>query len=38
MGPGWLSRELLDAAGAALRELLAEPAPAARSADSAPLT
>jgi ADP-dependent NAD(P)H-hydrate dehydratase len=41
MGPGWLSRELLDAAGAALRDLLAEPAPAkppARSADSAPLT
>jgi NAD(P)H-hydrate repair Nnr-like enzyme with NAD(P)H-hydrate dehydratase domain len=40
-GPGWLSRELLDAAGAALRDLLAEPAPAkppARFADSGPLT
>jgi Carbohydrate kinase len=40
-GPGWLSRELLDAAGAALRDLLAEPAPArppARVADSGPLT
>lgn len=40
-GPGWLSRELLDAAGAALRDLIAEPAPAepaARFADSGPLT
>jgi hydroxyethylthiazole kinase-like uncharacterized protein yjeF len=35
VGPGWLSRELLDAAGDVLRDLLAEPAsakPAARSA------
>ena len=40
-GPGWLSRELIDAAGAALRDLIAEPepaAPAARFADSGPLT
>jgi NAD(P)H-hydrate repair Nnr-like enzyme with NAD(P)H-hydrate dehydratase domain len=40
-GPGWLSRELLDAAGAALRDLLAEPLPAkppVRFADSCPLT
>lgn len=40
-GPGWLSRELLDAAGTALRDLLAEPMlakPAARFADSGPLT
>ena len=26
-GPGWLSRELLDAAGGTLRDLLAEPGP-----------
>ena len=41
IGPGWLSRELLDAAGAALRDLLAEPAPAkppTRFAESGPLT
>jgi NAD(P)H-hydrate repair Nnr-like enzyme with NAD(P)H-hydrate dehydratase domain len=34
MGPGWLSRELLDAAGDALRGLLAEPAPAKPPAQS----
>jgi len=34
-GPGWLSRELLDAAADALRDLLAEPAPTKPSACAA---
>lgn len=29
VGPGWLSRELIDEVGAALRDLLTHPEPAA---------